>query len=165
MVKEAVKELFEKKIVKDFLKPLIDAVVQDAIHGTTPTKLFDALGNIIKGQIWNRVKAGPLKLVTYLHDSMFLHAWYSLHFAWIFTLCANLTELVKKSKFYRNVIEDISDNVEAYPVLDEAKDFTLGRAEEQLMDDFFESVWDLLKPDLTEDVDLPLIVSRDPVSL
>ena len=72
---------------------------------------------------------------------------------------------MKKSKFYRNVIEDISDNVEAYPVLDEAKDFTLGRAEEQLMDDFFESVWDLLKPDLTEDVDLPLIVSRDPVSL
>lgn len=76
MVKEAVKELFEKKIVKDFLKPLIDAVVQDAIHGTTPTKLFDALGNIIKGQIWSRVKAGPLKLVTYLHDSMFLHIHY-----------------------------------------------------------------------------------------
>lgn len=77
----------------------------------------------------------------------------------------NLTELVKKSKFYRNVIEDISDNVEAYPVLEEAKDFTLERAEEQLMDDFFESVWDLLKPEQTEDVDLPLLVSRDPVSL
>lgn len=73
MVKEVVKELFEKKIVKDFLQPLIDAVVQDAIHGTTPAKLFDALGNIVKGQIWNLAKAGPQKLISYLHNSKLLH--------------------------------------------------------------------------------------------
>lgn len=77
---------------------------------------------------------------------------------------AYLTELVKKSKFYKNVIEDISDNLEANPVLEEAKNFTLERAEDQLMGDFFDAIWDLLKPELTENVDLPLIVSRDPVS-
>jgi hypothetical protein len=75
-VKESVKELFEKKIVKDFLAPLIDAIAQDTIHGTTPTKLFEALGNIIKGQIWNVAKAGSRKLITYLHDSKLLHGIY-----------------------------------------------------------------------------------------
>lgn len=75
LVKEAVKELFEKKIVKDFLAPLVDAVAQDAIHGTTPTKLFEALGNIIKGQIWNLAKGQSQKVLTYLHDSKLLHAW------------------------------------------------------------------------------------------
>ncbi len=72
---------------------------------------------------------------------------------------------MKKSKFYRNVIEDISDNIEANPVLERVKNFTLiEKAEEKLMKDFFNVTWNLLKPELTENVDLPLIVSRDPVS-
>ena len=75
-----------------------------------------------------------------------------------------LIELVKKSKFYRNVIEDISDTVEANPVPEKARNFTLERAEGQLMDTIFDALWDLLKPELTDNVDLPLIVSRDPVS-
>ena len=72
LVKQAVRELFKKQIVKQFLQPLIDASLQDAIHGTTPTRLFDAIGNIIKGQIWSYVKAGPLKLLSYLNRSKHL---------------------------------------------------------------------------------------------
>ena len=76
----------------------------------------------------------------------------------------NLTELVKRSKFYRSVIEEISDNIEKNPVLEEAKDFTQGMVDDRLRDEFYEAEWEKLKPELTDDVDLPLIVSRDPVS-
>lgn len=82
----------------------------------------------------------------------------------MYYFCVNLTELVKKSKFYRNVIEDLSDNVDSHPVVEELKNFTQKQAEKQLMDSIFDALWDLLKSELTEIVELPLIVSRDPVS-
>ena len=70
LVKQAVRELFKKKIVRQFIQPLVEAGVQDAIHGTTPRMLLDEIGNIIKGRIWSYVKAGPLKLLSYLNKSM-----------------------------------------------------------------------------------------------
>ena len=72
LLKEGMRQLLKKKVVKDFLTPLTDAVVQDAIDGTTPARLFDAIGDIIKGQIWKLVKAGPLKLLAYLNKSTLL---------------------------------------------------------------------------------------------
>ena len=76
----------------------------------------------------------------------------------------NLTELVKRSKFYRSIIEGISDNIEKNPVLEEAKDFTQGMVDDRLRDELYNATWGKLKRELTDDVDLPLIVSRDPVS-
>ena len=72
-MKEAVKKLLSSRIVKDYFLPLVDAVVQDAIHGTTPTKLREEIGKIIKRDIWSLVKAGPLKIISYLHKSMLTH--------------------------------------------------------------------------------------------
>ena len=76
----------------------------------------------------------------------------------------NFTELLKKSKFYKNAKEEIGDAFKKVPELNETKDFATKKIEMELMNRFFDGLWNLFKPYLIQDVRLPLIVSRDPVS-
>ena len=75
--------------------------------------------------------------------------------------------MLRKSKFYKNAKEEIDDAFKRVPELGETKNFATEEIEEiegELMDRFFDSIWELLNPDTTQEVELPLLVSRDPVS-
>ena len=71
---------------------------------------------------------------------------------------------MEKNKFYRNALEEINDAFKRTPEIENYKDFVSERIDKDLMKGFLDYIWDLLKPKLTFDADLPLIVSRDPVS-
>ena len=76
----------------------------------------------------------------------------------------SFSELLRKSKFYKNAKEGVDDAFKRAPEIEETKDFATNEIEEELMGRFFDSIWELLNPDTTQEVELPLLVSRDPVS-
>lgn len=60
---------FERGIVKDYILPLVDSVAKDVIDGTSPPDLLGAIGKVVEGRIWDKLKSGPKKLLGYLDDS------------------------------------------------------------------------------------------------
>ena len=78
MIKKGVKDIFENSVVKNYILPFVDAITKDAISGTSPPNLIEAIGKVIEGRVWDKFTAGPKKLLGYLDKSMWiLHVQYA----------------------------------------------------------------------------------------
>lgn len=72
MIKKGVKNIFENRVVKNYILPFVDAITKDAISGTSPPNLLEAIGKVIEGRIWDKFTAGPKKLLGYLDKSSYV---------------------------------------------------------------------------------------------
>ena len=56
--------------MKDYVLPLVDSITKDVIDGTSPPDFLGAIGKVVEGRIWDRLKSGPKKILGYLDDSI-----------------------------------------------------------------------------------------------